>query len=116
MAKTQAWIGSFFIFTMVMFPPLIKYSSSGGAYGKRFGFWGDKWSGQIIFDPEYSRLIIDMGLIAFGILSYLLICLGINAVMWFYFDAVKYSIEQPMPVPDDEVPWVPEEQDDGRHA
>ena len=117
--KIEFVIGSIFVFTMVMFPPLIKYSSSGGAYPKRLGFWGGESSIKLIFVPEqYSKDFIDMGLIAFGILFFAVICLAVNAVIWMIFDAANdhLSYERPLPDPDREVPWVPEEQDEGKHA
>ena len=126
-SQRQAWsrikrlefrLGMFFTATMVLFPPLIKYSTSGAAYSTRWAFWGPEWLPKMIFAPE-NRAFIDLSMILFGMLVFAVACFAINAIFWLKFDTAKSRLigfEPPVPAPDAEIAWVPKNQDEGNHA
>ena len=116
--RTELRLGMFFTATMVLFPPLIKYSGSGAANSERWAFWGPEFLFKMIFAPE-NRTFIDLSTILFGVLVFAVACFAINAIFWLKFDTAKSRLigfEPPVPAPDAEIQWAPEKQEGGPHG
>ena len=117
--RLELRLGKLFTATMVLFPPLIKYSSSSGAaYSERWAFWGPEFLPKMIFAPE-KWVFIDLSMILFGMLAFAVACFAVNAVFWLKFDTAKSRLigfEPPVPAPDAGIARFPKNQDEGSHA